>query len=78
MFPRLGSFAYRHRVAVVLVWCACLALSAPFIPRLPDQLAVGGFSNPDIEAARSPGRCWRRAFPVTPRQCWSSSSNPMN
>jgi RND superfamily putative drug exporter len=53
MFYRLGRFAFRRRKLVLAVWLACFALSVPFIPRLPGKLAVGGFSNPDIESARA-------------------------
>lgn len=53
VFSRIGAVAYRRRYSVVAVWCLCLLVSAPFIPRLPGQLAVGGFSNPNIEAARA-------------------------
>ena len=53
MFYRLGRLAYRRRKLVLLVWLAGFVLSAPFIPRLPSVLAVGGFSNPDIESSRA-------------------------
>jgi putative drug exporter of the RND superfamily len=53
MFYRLGAFACRRRFLVVGAWFACLLLSAPFIPRLTGVLAVGGFSNPDLESARA-------------------------
>ena len=48
MFYRLGRFSYRRRKLVLLLWLLCFAASAPFIPRLPGVLAVGGFSNPDL------------------------------
>src|SRR5256885_2138075 len=53
MFYRLGRFSYRRRKLVLLAWFACFLASTPFIPRLPGVLAVGGFSNPDIESARA-------------------------
>ena len=37
----------------MLVWLLAGLVSAPFIPRLPNKLAVGGFSNPDIESSRA-------------------------
>lgn len=53
MFYALGRLSYRYRPFVIAFWLACFLLSAPAIPRLPQVLAVGGFSNPDIEAARA-------------------------
>jgi RND superfamily putative drug exporter len=53
MFYRLGRLAYRNRLVVISAWLLCLAVSAPFIRRLPEVLEVGGFSNPNIEAARA-------------------------
>jgi len=38
---------------VIAVWLLFLLASAPLIPRLTTVLEVGGFSNPDIEAARA-------------------------
>src|SRR5688500_16643572 len=53
MFYRLGRLAYTNRRLVIAAWLLCCVVSAPFILRLPDVLEVGGFSNPDIEAARA-------------------------
>jgi RND superfamily putative drug exporter len=53
MFYRIGRFSFRHRRLVLAVWLLLLLLSAPLVPRLPDVLEVGGFSNPSIESARA-------------------------
>ena len=53
MFYRIGQRCYRHRRIVLALWLMALVISAPLIPRLPNVLEVGGFSNPEIEAARA-------------------------
>jgi RND superfamily putative drug exporter len=53
MFYGIGRFSFRYRRLVVAFWLLCFLLSAPLIPRLPQVLAVGGFSNATIEAARA-------------------------
>ena len=53
MFYRLGRVAYRRRRAILAFWLASFVVAAPFIPRLPNVLAVGGFSNSGIESARA-------------------------
>jgi putative drug exporter of the RND superfamily len=53
MFYTIGRLSFRYRRFVVAFWLLCFVLSAPLIPRLPQVLAVGGFSNPEIEAARA-------------------------
>lgn len=53
MFYRLGYIAFRYRYIVLAVWLALFLVSAPTIRQLPSVLQVGGFSNPDIEAARA-------------------------
>ena len=53
MFYRIGQRCYRHRRIVLALWLLVLVISAPLIPRLPNVLEVGGFSNPEIEAARA-------------------------
>ena len=53
MFYSLGRVAYTHRRIVIAAWLIACAISAPFILRLPSVLEVGGFSNPEIEAARA-------------------------
>jgi RND superfamily putative drug exporter len=53
MFYSLGRLAYTHRRIVIAAWLIACAISAPFILRLPSVLEVGGFSNPEIEAARA-------------------------
>jgi putative drug exporter of the RND superfamily len=53
MFYRIGRFSYHHRWLVIAIWLLCLLASAPLIPRLTNVLEVGGFSNPNIEAARA-------------------------
>ncbi|HUG15859.1 MAG TPA: hypothetical protein VMM78_12685 [Thermomicrobiales bacterium] len=56
MFYSIGRPAYRYLPFVIAFWLVCLALSAPLIPRLPQVLAVSGFSNQVIEAP------WARAL----------------
>jgi RND superfamily putative drug exporter len=53
MFYRLGHIAFRYRYIVLAIWLALFLVSAPTIRQLPSVLQVGGFSNPDIEAARA-------------------------
>ena len=53
MFYRLGRLAYTYRRLVIAAWLLACIISAPFILRLPTVLEVGGFSNPEIEAARA-------------------------
>ena len=53
MFYRLGHTAYRHRYIVLAIWIVLFLFSAPSIRQLPSVLQVGGFSNPDIEAAQA-------------------------
>ncbi|MGH9174443.1 MAG: MMPL family transporter, partial [Vicinamibacterales bacterium] len=53
MFYRLGRLSYDNRRLVIAAWVLCFLVSAPMIVRLPSVLAVGGFSNSEIEAARA-------------------------
>lgn len=53
MFYRTGRWAYRHRRLVILLWALAFLAAVPILPRLTDELKVGGFSNPTIEAARA-------------------------
>ncbi len=53
MFAFLGRFAFRHRWWVVAAWALLLLAAAPVLPRIEEPLKVGGFSSPDIEAARA-------------------------
>ncbi|MGH7129305.1 MAG: MMPL family transporter, partial [Planctomycetaceae bacterium] len=53
MFYRLGRLSYDNRRLVIAAWVLCFLVSAPLIVRLPSVLAVGGFSNSEIEAARA-------------------------
>ena len=53
MFYRLGHSAYRFRYIVLAIWMTLFLFSAPTIRQLPSVLQVGGFSNPEIEAARA-------------------------
>jgi len=53
MFYSLGRLAYTYRRLVIAAWLIACVVSAPFILRLPSVLEVGGFSNPEIEAARA-------------------------
>lgn len=53
MFYRLGQIAYRFRYIILAIWILLSIVSAPAIRKLPSVLQVGGFSNPDIEAAQA-------------------------
>jgi putative drug exporter of the RND superfamily len=52
-FLALGHAVYRWRWGVVLIWALLLAVCLPLAPRAGSALKVGGFSNPDIESART-------------------------
>ncbi len=53
MFASIGRFAYRRRWWVIVAWGVLLAAAAPVLPRIEEPLKVGGFSSPEIEAARA-------------------------
>jgi putative drug exporter of the RND superfamily len=53
MFYRLGHISYRYRYVVLAIWITLFLFSAPLIRQLPSVLQVGGFSSPEIEAARA-------------------------
>ncbi|MCO5176819.1 MAG: MMPL family transporter, partial [Thermomicrobiales bacterium] len=53
MFYRTGRWAYYHRRLVILLWVLAFLAAIPILPRLTDELKVGGFTNPTIEAARA-------------------------
>jgi len=41
MFERLGHFIFRHRKAVILIWCLLLVVGAVLAPMAMDVLAPG-------------------------------------
>ncbi|MBA3792533.1 MAG: MMPL family transporter [Rubrobacter sp.] len=51
-FYQLGTFAYRFRWAVLVVWAAILIFSAFFAPDLSGRLKGGGFEGSNSEAER--------------------------
>lgn len=53
VFLWLGRLTYRRRWPIIVVWAALLLACLPLLPRVPEALKVGGFSNPDLEAARA-------------------------
>jgi RND superfamily putative drug exporter len=53
VFYRLGLFCARRRVAVIVVWAIALVAALPLALQLPGALRSGGFSLPDLEAARA-------------------------
>ena len=53
MFAFVGRFAYRWRWGLVAAWVALVVVAAPILPRIEEPLKVGGFSSPNIEAARA-------------------------
>jgi len=52
-FLRLGAFAVRHRLAVLVTWGALLLIALPLAPRAGSALRAGGFTLDDLEAARA-------------------------
>ena len=53
MFLALGRLTYRWRWPIIVIWGLALLACLPFLPRVPEALKVGGFSNPALEAARA-------------------------
>ena len=53
MFARLGRFMYRRRWLVIALWAGAVLLAAPWFPRVPALLRVGGFSSNNIESAHA-------------------------
>ena len=53
MFQSLGRFTYRYRWYVIIAWILLLVASIPILPRVPGELAAGGFSSPHTEAAQA-------------------------
>src|SRR5215211_2865984 len=51
-FHRLGTFAYRFRWAILLLWGALLLASTFFAPELSGRLKGGGFEGSNSEAER--------------------------
>ena len=52
VFLRLGHFLYRHRWPAIATWAVVLLVAIPVAPRVLSVLGAGGFSSPDLEAAR--------------------------
>lgn len=53
MFALLGRFAFRRRRWIIGAWALLLLAAVPVLPRIDEPLKVGGFSSPEIEAARA-------------------------
>ncbi len=53
MFLTLGHALYRARWLVLGVWMIVLVAAAPAAPQVFRVLAAGGFSSPDLQAARA-------------------------
>lgn len=53
MFERLGTFSFRYRWGILIAWLVAVVAALPFLPHVPSQLEVGGFSSPHTEAART-------------------------
>lgn len=53
MFERLGTFSFRYRWGILITWLVAVVAALPFLPHVPSQLEVGGFSSPYTEAART-------------------------
>src|SRR5919199_1648976 len=49
MFQSLARFTYRYRWYVIIAWILLLVASIPILPRVPGELAAGGFSSPHTE-----------------------------
>jgi len=53
LFYSLGSFAYRHRWAVIFVWIALLLAGAPLLPQAASRLQFGGLTSSRMESERA-------------------------
>lgn len=53
MFGHLGQLIFRWRWAVIVAWGLLLLACLPLLPRVPQALKVGGFSNEQLESARA-------------------------
>ncbi len=53
IFERIGAVAARRRWWVVCTWALLLLAALPLAPQAPGALQAGGFSSPDLEAARA-------------------------
>jgi RND superfamily putative drug exporter len=49
----LGGVVYRYRFAMLVVWALVLLAALPIVPRVFRSLTAGGFTSPDLEAARA-------------------------
>jgi len=49
----LGGAVYRYRFAVLVAWAIVLLAALPIAPRVFRSLNAGGFTSPDLEAARA-------------------------
>jgi len=49
----LGCALYRWRVLVIALWAVALLAALPLAPRVFRSLTAGGFTSPDLEAARA-------------------------
>jgi len=49
----LGGAIYRHRLLVLGIWGLVLLAALPVAPRIFRSLDAGGFTSPDLEAARA-------------------------
>jgi putative drug exporter of the RND superfamily len=49
----LGSALYRNRHLVLIIWGIVLLAALPLAPRVFRSLKAGGFTSPDLEAARA-------------------------
>jgi RND superfamily putative drug exporter len=52
-FARFGRAMYRRRWWVIGLWTVAVLAAAPWFPRVPEFLRVGGFSSPNIESAQA-------------------------
>jgi putative drug exporter of the RND superfamily len=48
-----GGLVFRHRLVVLAGWAVVLLAAAPLAPRVFRALDAGGFTSPDLEAARA-------------------------
>ena len=53
MLLGLGCALYRWRFLVLALWAVALLAALPLAPRVFRSLAAGGFTSPDLEAARA-------------------------
>src|SRR6267142_5471654 len=66
---------YRHRFVVLVVWAVVLLAALPIAPRVFRALDPGGFTSPDLEAARA-GQLLSNRFGASPASLFLVYQDP--